>query len=124
MPNQSEGTAAAPAAQQEEFVSRKLIRPSLGPQARSNQAERNSSERNVPSRAASTEHTHAESFYFQKQIQARTPVTIALKNGETADGIIEWYDRDSLRLLRRDQAHLMIYKTSIKYIYKSAEAKR
>ena len=125
MPNPSDGTAAAPAPQSDEFISRKLIRPALAPQSRSNHQERGSSERIVQriARSSSPDQTHAETFYYQKQIQARTPVTIALKNGESVDGVLEWYDRDSLRLVRRDQSNLLIYKASIKYIYKTGEKK-
>lgn len=124
MPNPSDGTAAAPAPQPDEFVSRKLIRPSLKPQNRGNHQEWGSSERNVPrNQRASSDQTHAETFYYQKQIQARTPVTVALKNGESVEGILEWYDRDSLRLIRRDQSNLLIYKASIKYIFKTGERK-
>lgn len=124
MPNPSDGSAAAPAPQPEEFVSRKLIRPALAAQSRGNHQDRVPSERNVPrSPRLGSDQTHAETFYYQKQIQARTPVTVALKNGEAVDGMIEWYDRDSLRLIRRDQSNLLIYKASIKYIYKTAERK-
>jgi|SRR5437588_4015015 len=125
MPNSSDGSAAAPAPQTDEFVSRKLIRPSLAPQSRGNHQDWASSDRNVPrSPRPSTDQTHAETFYYQKQIQSRTPLTVALKNGEMAEGILEWYDRDSVRLIRRDQSNLLIYKASIKYMYKTAESKK
>src|SRR5271165_3889267 len=38
------------------------------------------------------EQTNAENFYYQKQMQSRTPMVIVLRDGEEVRGIIEWYD--------------------------------
>ena len=65
------------------------------------------------------ESSHAEVFYFQKQMQAQTPMTIVLDDGETIEGIIEWYDRDVIKL--RHGGRTLIYKSCIKYLYKSGE---
>ena len=37
--------------------------------------------------------TNAENFYYVKQMQAKTPMVITLKDGEVIKGVIEWYDR-------------------------------
>jgi sRNA-binding regulator protein Hfq len=68
------------------------------------------------------ESSHAEVFYFQKQVQAQTPMTIVLDDGESIEGVIEWYDRDVIKV--RHGGRTLIYKTCIKYLYKSGENQR
>jgi sRNA-binding regulator protein Hfq len=124
MKNSPDGSSASPVPNGgDEFVSRKLIRPSLGPQNRSSQSYSQDERTVVPRapRGVAADSTHAETFYYQKQIQSRTPICIQLRNGESVEGILEWYDKGALRLTRRDQPNLVIYKSAIKYIYKSGE---
>jgi len=117
---------------EEEFVSRKLIRPSLSaPTPRtepvSERRERLERTDRMPSNATrrngAPEQTHAENYYYQKQIQSKTPVVVVMKDGEEVQGVIEWYDRSFIKLNRGSAAHLLIYKPSIRYIYKAGEAK-
>ena len=70
---------------------------------------------------APPEVTHAENFYWVKQMQARTPVAVVLTDGETFHGVVEWYDRDCIKLTRFGSPNLLIYKHSIKYLYKEGE---
>jgi host factor-I protein len=70
---------------------------------------------------APPEQTHAENFYYVKQMQARTPVTVVLTDGEMLNGTVEWYDRDCIKLTRYGSPNLLIYKHCIKYLYKSSE---
>ncbi len=65
--------------------------------------------------------TNAENFYYVKQMQARTPVAVVLTDGETLNGVVEWYDRDCIKLTRFGSPNLLIYKHCIKYIYKEGE---
>lgn len=65
------------------------------------------------------ESSHAEAFYFQKQIQAQTPLIIVLENGDQVEGCIEWYDRNAIKI--KGSNRTLIYKTAIKYIYKAGE---
>jgi host factor-I protein len=65
--------------------------------------------------------THAENFYWIKQMQSRTPMVIVMENGESLHGIIEWYDRDCIKLTRQGSANLMIFKKNIKYVFKEGE---
>jgi len=67
------------------------------------------------------ETTHAENFYYQKQMQTKTSMVVVLRDGEEVHGVIEWYDRTCLKLNRLDGPNLMIYKPSIKYVYKEGE---
>lgn len=64
------------------------------------------------------EQTNAESFYYKKQMDAHTPMVIVLQDGETLSGIIEWYDKYSLKLHREDGPNVLILKHNIKYLYK------
>ena len=71
---------------------------------------------------APPEQTNAENFYYQKQMQSRTPMVIVLRDGEQVHGIIEWYDRHCIKVNRDSgQPNLMIYKPAIKYMYKEGE---
>jgi host factor-I protein len=73
-------------------------------------------------KAAPPEQTNAENFYYQKQMQSRTSMVIVLRDGEEIHGIIEWYDRNCIKVNRESgQPNLMIYKPAIKYMYKEGE---
>jgi sRNA-binding regulator protein Hfq len=68
------------------------------------------------------EQTNAENFYYQKQMQSRTPMVIVLRDGEEVHGIIEWYDKTCIKVIREDGGpNLMIYKPAIKYMFKEDE---
>ncbi len=68
------------------------------------------------------EQTNAENFYYQKQMQSRTPMVIVLRDGEEVRGIIEWYDRNCIKVNRENgDPNLMIYKPAIKYMFKEGE---
>jgi host factor-I protein len=144
----------AGSAEKENFANRKLIRPSL-PRAESHgnhnpaamPVQRERTERHDrPDHGARSDHgsrgdrptgsgggkkpvpaeqTHAENFYYQKQMQSQTPMVIVLRDGEEIHGVIEWYDRNCIKVLRdHGEANLMIYKPAIKYMYKEGENER
>jgi sRNA-binding regulator protein Hfq len=74
---------------------------------------------------APPEQTNAENFYYQKQMQSRTPMVVVLRDGEEVRGIIEWYDRNCIKVNRENgDANLMIYKPAIKYMFKEGENQR
>jgi host factor-I protein len=76
-------------------------------------------------KATPPEQTNAENFYYQKQMQSRTPMVIVLRDGEEIRGIIEWYDKTCLKVNREgSDPNLMIYKPAIKYMYKDGENER
>jgi sRNA-binding regulator protein Hfq len=61
----------------------------------------------------------AELFYLQKQIQLQTQMVIILEDGARVQGVIEWYDRNSIKV--RGKARVLVYKSAIKYLYKAGE---
>lgn len=118
---------------------RKLIRPTLPDSARRMRRFQRQEEpalllssaarRTAPVQEAS----HAEAFYLQKQVQAQTPMVFVLDDNEKVEGCIEWYDRNAikvrttassaLRAMRSGDSgtRMLIYKSSIKYLYKVGE---
>jgi host factor-I protein len=115
----------------EGFANRKLIRPSLNrgdhnhaPVAngeRRDRPERNDRPMGGGKKAAPAEQTNAENFYYQKQMQAHTPMVVVLRDGEELHGTIEWYDKACIKLTRNGQPNIMVYKPAIKYMYKEGE---
>jgi len=119
----------------EGFANRKLIRPSLnhsnhsGPShppqnlgERRERAERPQDRSNGgPRKVAPPEQTNAENFYYQKQMQSKTPMVIVLGDGEEVRGVIEWYDRACIKVNRVGAPNVLVYKSSIKYAYKESE---
>jgi sRNA-binding regulator protein Hfq len=65
------------------------------------------------------ENSHAEAFYFQKQAQSKTPMVFILEDGERIEGYIEWYDHNVIKV--RNHSRTLIYKSSIKYLFKANE---
>ncbi len=63
--------------------------------------------------------SHAEAFYFQKQMQSQTPMVFVLEDGERIEGCIEWYDHNVIKV--RNSGRTLIYKSGIKYLYKANE---
>jgi host factor-I protein len=133
---------AGEAIDKEDFANRKLIRPTLSrenhgnhnpapmAQERRDRPERHDrgdrNDRPMPGgggkKPAPPEQTNAENFYYQKQMQSRTPMVIVLRDGEEVRGIIEWYDKYCLKVIRESgEPNLMIYKPAIKYMYKEGE---
>jgi RNA chaperone Hfq len=119
-------------AEQESFANRKLIRPTLN---RAEHAPNNHGHNHAPAerrdrdrssgapakKVAPSEQTNAENFYYQKQMQSKTPMVIVLRDGEEVHGYIEWYDKNCIKLNRSGAANLMIYKPAIKYMFKEGE---
>ena len=74
-------------------------------------------------RPAPPEETHAEAFYYVKQMSARTPMVLVLLDGEPIRGWIEWYDKGCLKVHRHNAPNLLVMKHQIKYMYKQEEEK-
>jgi len=101
------------------MVNRKLIRPSLSDLREQEQSKyaRNQRKRLPP------EQTSAEEYYYLKQMANKTPMVVCLITGEEIHGIIEWYDKNCIKVNREEEPNLMITKASIKYLFKENEVK-
>jgi sRNA-binding regulator protein Hfq len=129
MKDESTAVGRAPEPERESFTSRKLIRPTLNHRAemRSDTPGERRERQAAPAAPAGKklpppEQTHAENFYYQKQMQAKTPMVIVLQDGEEMHGVIEWYDRNCIKLIRAGSSNVLVYKPAIKYMYKESEA--
>jgi host factor-I protein len=129
MKDSMDSTAVGRSFDSEVFANRKLIRPALNRNDRPRPE--NGDRRDRGERAQSTangkkvappEQTHAETFYYQKQMQSKTPMVLVLQDEEEIHGVIEWYDKYCLKVNRIGEPNLLIYKPSIKYMYKESEA--
>ena len=119
---------------------RKLIRPTLPESMLRERRQSHFDEPALVSHASAApapahhEASHAESFYFQKQVQAQTHMVFVLEDGEHVEGCIEWYDRNAIKVrcggssafhssVGRPECttRVLIYKSSIKYLYKAGE---
>ena len=104
------------------MVNRRLFRPSLTDVKEQQMPPRIHPGGPLPHKKPTPpEQTHAENFYWVKQMQSRTPVVVVLDGGETLRGAVEWYDRDCIKLTRFGSPNLLIFKRVIKYIYKDGE---
>lgn len=98
-------------------MNRKLIRPSL------TEIKEQLTVRQPRKKPTPPESTNAENFYYVKQMQARTPIVAVLQDGEQIHGVIEWYDRNCIKVNRVKEPNLLIYKSNIKYLYKESDQK-
>jgi len=129
MKDSMDATAVGRAVEPEVFANRKLIRPALNrndhprqdAERRQDGDRRERSDRTNGKKTPPPEQTHAENFYYQKQMQAKTPMVLVLQDGEEIHGVIEWYDKYCLKVNRVGASNLLIYKPSIKYMYKESE---
>ncbi len=103
------------------MVHRKLFRPTLTEVKEPVAARSQHAGPQPHKKPAPPELTHAENFYWVKQMQSRTPMTVVLTDGEELHGTVEWYDRDCIKLTRFGSPNLLIYKQFIKYVYKEGE---
>ena len=131
--------------EQEGFGNHKLIRPLMNHSNHTNHSgpghpgpghsvaaigerrerpERGSDRSNGARKSAPPEQTNAENFYFQKQMQSKTSMVIVLLDDEEIHGVIEWYDKTCIKVNRVGAPNLMIYKPSIKYMYKEGENRK
>ncbi len=95
---------------------RKLIRPSL-----SDMMERYPSRSSGRRKQVPAEQTNAENFYYLKQMQAKTSMVVVLTDGSELTGWIEWYDKNCIKLNRNNSPNLLIFKHSIKFMFKEEE---
>jgi hypothetical protein len=84
----------------------------------------------APRTGSAPDASHAESFYLQKQLQTQTPMVFVLDDNQRIEGCIEWYDRNAIKVRStfsspfrggEGSSRILIYKSSIKYLYKAGE---
>jgi host factor-I protein len=111
-PRQSQFSGCDRAKEVQLILNRKLIRPNL--------TEIKEQVNSKPNRKkpAPPEQTNAENYYFIRQMNNKTPMVIQCKDGEEIRGIIEWYDKSCIKVHRNGAPNLLIYKDTIKYIFK------
>jgi len=96
-------------------MNRKLIRPNIS-EYKERMAREGAKKKTHPAYD-----THAENYYYLKQMNKKTPVAVVLTDGERVEGLIEWYDKDCIKLNRTDEPNLLIFKHAIKYLLKLEE---
>lgn len=60
--------------------------------------------------------TFAETNYLKRLVQDKTPIVVHLRNNEEVAGILEYYDTNFIRLTRKQEPNLFIFKHEIKYL--------
>ena len=98
-------------------MNRRLIRPSLS------DVQDQMGSRMQRKKPAPPDQTNAENFYYVKQMQGRTPMVVVLDQGETIRGVIEWYDRNCIKVHRPSEPNLLIMKSCIRYMYKDGDSR-
>ena len=98
-------------------MNRKLIRPTLS-EIQDQMGTRLQRKKPVP-----PEQTSAESFYYIKQMQGRTRMVVVLDGGEIIHGVIEWYDKNCIKVHRQNEPNLLIMKSAIRYMHKDPESR-
>jgi host factor-I protein len=103
----------------EGLTSRRLIRPSI-----TEVSDRANWRGSGHRKQAPQEQTNAENYYFIKQMQNKTAMVVMLTDGTELRGWIEWYDKDCIKLNRTDGPNLLIYKHSIRFMFKEEELRQ
>ncbi|MDH3627192.1 MAG: RNA chaperone Hfq [Acidobacteriota bacterium] len=113
------------------MMNRKLVRPNLQEvkeryTTRSDRGSRDTNQGDNGTvhprrRAAPPDQTNAEAFYYLKQMNGKTPMTVVLDDGERLTGWIEWYDQNCVKVHREDGPNLLLYKRCIRYLYKAED---
>ena len=99
----------------EDYMNRRLIRPSLA------DLKDKMTVRSQKRKPSPQEQTNAESFYYLKQMQNKTPMVVILDDGQQLRGNIEWYDRKCSKVNREAEPNLLVFKHCIHYMYKENE---
>ena len=98
-------------------MQRRLMRPNLSEVKEKMSREAKETEA-AKKKAPPPTDTHAENYYFLKQMNKKTLMAVVLADGEQVEGYIEWYDRNCFKLNRLESPNLLIYKRQVKYLYK------
>ena len=95
-------------------MTRRLIKPNL-------KEIKKIAKKDLKKKPAPPYKTHAENYYYIKQMNNRTHMVVELINGELLKGKIEWYDDKCIKVKCEDESNFIVFKHVIKYMYKNPE---
>jgi len=93
-------------------MTRKLIKPDL------NEA-RKTKRTDTRKKPPPPHRTHAENYYYIKQMNNKTMLVIELIDGTFINGTIEWYDEKCLKIKKVDKSSIILFKHFIKLMHKA-----
>jgi sRNA-binding regulator protein Hfq len=65
--------------------------------------------------------TGAEATYLESKKESRTPMVVHLLDGEVVRGVIEYYDRDMIKIHRGAGPNVFVRKSTIRYMFAENE---
>jgi host factor-I protein len=74
----------------------------------------------MPGKVSSTkapDQTFEEVKYLRRLIEDQVPVRVRLSDNQEVDGTIEFYDANFIRITRKGEPNLFLFKHDIKYLY-------
>jgi hypothetical protein len=67
------------------------------------------------------ESTGREAAYLLRKKEGRCPMVVRLVSGSQVRGVIEYFDRDMVKITCPEQPHLFVRKADIRYMYDESE---
>ena len=64
--------------------------------------------------------TGREADFLKTVKEARTPMVVRLVNGQQVEGVIEYFDRDMIKVTRPEGPHFFVRKADIRYMHEEA----
>ena len=61
--------------------------------------------------------TGREAEFLKAVKEARTPMVVRLVNGQQVEGVIEYFDRDMIKVTRPEGPHVFVRKSDIRYMH-------
>jgi sRNA-binding regulator protein Hfq len=78
--------------------------------------------RNVPGRRkAPPPATGREAAYLLQVKDARATVVVHLTDGRNVEGVVEYFDRDMVKITRSEGPHVFVRKSEIRYLEEATE---
>ena len=106
-------------------MNRKLIRPKLAELKSRVYSKSDNATLTAPAasrrKQVPPEQTNAEYYYYLKQMSGKTPMVVVMHDGQELHGVIEWYDRDCIKLNRIGEPNIVLMKRYIKWMFKERE---
>jgi len=69
------------------------------------------------SQTKAPEQTFEEVKYLRRLIEEQKTVRVKLSDNQEVEGIVEFYDKNFIRLTRAGEPNLFLFKHDIKYLY-------